>query len=266
VTLNQVPLTGSQVLGPALAGAVLASPLGATGAYALMGALYAASALTLAFLPHGAPRADAGDSHVLADLRDGLRYVRSHRRLRLLVGFFVGVVMTGLSYNTVLPGLVENRLGRPAEAVSALLFTSALGGLAATFLAARIADSRSAVPVFVAAPFVFALGLLSLSAAPRFPLAIGAMSVVGVGFGTLQSLNAAVIVRATEPAYFGRVFSLSMLAFAGVSLVGLPVGLLADALGERRTIALVACAVAAIAATVALLLSRQPERGSEAPR
>jgi predicted MFS family arabinose efflux permease len=244
---------------------VLASPLGATGAYALMGALYAASALTLGFLPHGAPRANAGDSHVLADLRDGLRYVRSHRRLRLLVGFFVGVVMAGLSYNTVLPGLVENQLGRPAEAVSALLFTSALGGLAATFLAARIADSRSAVPVFVAAPFVFALGLLALSAAPRFPLAVGAMALIGVGFGTLQSLNAAVIVRATEPAYFGRVFSLSMLAFAGVSLVGLPVGLLADALGERRTIAAVACTVVAIAATVALLLARQRRAGAEEP-
>ena len=258
VTLNQVPLTGSQVLGPALAGVVLTSPLGATGAYALMATLYAASALSLAFLPHSAPRANARESHVLADLRDGLRYVRSHRRLRLLVGFFVGVVMTGLSYNTVLPGLLEHQLGHPAEAVSALFFTSALGGLSATFLAARIADSPRAVAVFVAAPFVFALGLLSLSAAPAFAFAIGAMAVVGVGFGTLQSLNAAVIVRTTEPAYFGRVFSLSMLAFAGVSLMGLPVGLLADALGERRAIVVLACAVLTIATTVALRLSRRP--------
>jgi MFS family permease len=233
VTLNQVPLTGSQVLGPAIAGLILASPLGATGAYALMTGLY-----------------------VLADLRDGLRYVGSHRRLRLLVGFFVGVVMAGLCYGTVMPGLVENRLGRPAEAVSALFLTSALGGLCATLLAARVADSPRALPVFIGMSFVFALGLLGLSAAPSFRLAIAAQFVVGIGFGGLQSLNAAVIVRATEPAYFGRVSSLSMLAFAGVSLMALPVGFLADAVGERWALATLAGGVIAIAATVATRLRR----------
>jgi MFS family permease len=255
VSLNQVPLTGSQVLGPALAGLLLASPVGATGAYALMAALYAASALSLALLPRSAPRADAGRTHVLADLRDGLRYVRSHRRLRLLVGFFVGVVMSGLAYGTLLPGLVEHELGRPAEAVGALFFTSALAGLGSTLTAARIADSPRAVSAFLAAPFVFALGLLALSSAPSFALAIAAMLVIGTGFGGLQSLNAAVIVRATEPAYFGRVFSLTMLAFAGVSLVGLPVGAFADLVGERRAVASLACVVVAIAATVAVRLA-----------
>jgi MFS family permease len=258
VTLNQVPLTGSQVLGPAIAGLMLASPFGATGAYALMCGLYVLSALSLVLLPRSAPRAGAGETHVLADLRDGLRYVGSHRRLRLLVGFFVGVVMSGLCYGTVMPGLVENRLGRPAEAVSGLFLTSALGGLCATLLAARVADSRRALPVFLGMAVVFALGLLGLSAAPAFGLAVAAQLVVGVGFGGLQSLNAAVIVRATEPVYFGRVFSLSMLAFAGVSLMGLPVGLYADAVGERAALATLAGFVLAIAALVAVRLRRLP--------
>jgi len=258
VTLNQVPLTGAQVLGPALAGALLASPFGATAAYAAMGALYAASAVTLAFLPRSAPRPDAGATHVLSDLRDGLGYVASHRRLRLLVGFFVTVVMSGLSYVALLPGLVENQFGRPAASVSALAFTSALGGLASTLVAARVADSRHALAAFLAMPYVFAAGLLALSMAPAFALAVPAMAVTGIGFGGLQSLNAAVIVRATEPAYFGRVFSLSMLAFAGVSLMGLPVGLLADAVGERRAVVALACVVLTVATAVALRLRASP--------
>jgi fucose permease len=65
-----------------------------------------------------------------------------------------------------------------------------------------------------------------------------------------------VIVRATEPAYFGRVFSLTMLAFAGFGLMGLPVGLLADAIGERATLAVLSVVVCAIAATIAALLRR----------
>jgi MFS family permease len=256
VALNQVPLTGSQVLGPAIAGFLLASPYGATGAYALMGALYVAAALSLVPLPRSLARTNAADTHVLADLRDGLRYVATHRRLRLLVGFFVGVIMMGFSYITVLPGLVEHALDRSAEAVPPLFFTSALGGLAVTLATARLADSRHALPLFLAMPFVFAAGLLGLSAAPSYAAGVATMFVVGMGFGGFQTLNAAVIVRATEPAYLGRVFSLTMLAFAGVSLMSLPVSVLADAIGERPTLATLSGVVVAIALAVALALRR----------
>jgi MFS family permease len=256
VALNQVPLTGSQVLGPAVAGLMLASPFGATGAYALMSALYATSALSLLWLPKSVVRTNAAETHVLADLAAGLRYVRGHPRLRLLVGFFVCVIMMGFSYVTVLPGLVEHALGHSADAVPPLFFTSALGGLLVTLVTARLADSRLALPLFVTMPFVLALGLFGLFAAPTYALAIAAMLVVGMGFGGFQTLNAAVIVRATEPEYFGRVFSLSMLAFAGVSLMSLPVGFLADAIGERATLATLSCVVLSIAAVAGSRLLR----------
>ena len=257
VTLNQIPLTGSQLLGPAIAGAMLRSRFGAVGAYALMSALYALSALTLVWLPKSLRRANARDTHVLADLLQGLRYVGSHRRLRLLVGFFVAVIMTGFSYITMLPGLVEHAFERSAQLyVPPLSFASAAGGLLVTFVTARIAGGPRVIPMFLIMPFVFASGLLSLGLAPSYGLAVSAMFLVGVGFGGFQTLNAAVIVQNTDPAYFGRVFSLSMLAFAGVSLVGLPVGFLADAIGERVTMTLLAAMVLALAVGVGALLRR----------
>jgi MFS family permease len=256
VALNQVPLTGSQVLGPALAGLALASPFGAIGAYALMSALYVVAVLSLAPLPPSIARHDAGETHVLADLLEGLRYVRSHRRLRLLVLFFVSVIMIGFSYGTVLPGLVSHQLGHSLEGVPPLYFTSALAGLCVTLVTARLADSRQALPLFTAMPFVFALGLLGLVLAPVYAAAVAAMAVVGLGFGGFQTLNAAVIVRTTEPAYFGRVFSLSMLAFAGNALMSLPVGVLADAIGERATLLALCGAVVGVAGGISLRLRR----------
>jgi len=258
VSLNQVPLTGAQVLGPALAGLMLQTSFAAIGAYALMAGFYAAAILSLAALPPSRVRADARETHVLADLRDGVRYVASHPQLRLLVLYFVSVIVTGLSYVTLLPGLVEHALGRSADAVPTLFLTSALGGLAVTFVTARSADSERTLPLFIAMPFVFAAGLLALAAAPSYRGAVLAMLLVGAGFSGFQTLNAAVIVRSTEPAYFGRVFSLSMLAFAGVSLVSLPVGLLADAIGERATLALLAAVMLAIASATSLRLRRAP--------
>jgi hypothetical protein len=111
-------------------------------AYALMSSLYAASALTLFWLPKSVVRANVADTHVLADLRLGLRYVASHRRLRLLVTFFVCVIMMGFSYITLLPGLVEHAFERSSQLyVPPLAFASAAGGLLVTFVTARVASS-----------------------------------------------------------------------------------------------------------------------------
>ena len=261
VALNQVALTGSQVMGPGVAGLLLGSGVGATGAYGTMTVLYVLAALSLALVPRSVVRADAAASHVLADLVDGLRYLWTHASLRLLVLFFVSVIMMGFPYVTVMPGLVENQLGRESDAISLLFFISAIGGLAASLFAARLADSRWAVPLFVGMAGLFAVALFGLSLVPSYRAAMGAIFFIGIGVGGFQSLNSAVIVRATDAAYLGRIFSLTVLAFAGFGLMGLPIGLLADAVGERGALAAMSAVVLAIVAVVALRLARGPARG-----
>ena len=71
-----------------------------------------------------------------------------------------------------------------------------------------------------------------------------------------MTLNGAVIVRLTDPAYFGRVMSLTMLAFGAFGLMGLPIGLLADAIGERATLSLQGAVVCAVVAGFAAILFR----------
>ena len=62
--------------------------------------------------------------------------------------------------------------------------------------------------------------------------------------------------RTAEPAYLGRVFSLTMLAFAGFGLMGLPVGLLADAVGERGALLALAGTVCTIVCGAVLYMVR----------
>ena len=261
VALNLVALTSAQVMGPAVAGALLASGWGSSGAYGTMTLLYAIAAVALLWLPRSVVRDGAADTHVLADLMDGLRYVWTHARLRILVLFFVSVIMSGFPYVTVLPGLVENQLGRESDAISTLYLVSALGGLAASLLAARLADTRLALPFFVATAGIFGLGILVLSLVPSYGAATAVMLLVGLGVGGFQSSNGAVIARTTDPAYFGRVFSLTMLAFAGFGLMGLPVGLLADEIGERGALVTMSAVVCTIVVIVAVVLTRAVRRG-----
>ena len=261
LALTQVGHSGSRVLGPSLAGLFLGwSIAGATGAYLAMAALYAASIAGLLLLPKSVVRPGARDASVVADIAAGLRYVRGQKRLRLLLAFFVSVIMVGYPYATVLPGLLEHALGRDAHDIGTLFAVSAVGALGASLAVARFADSRHALRVYAGMGLLFGASLVGTALAPDYSLAMVAMFFVGAGSGGFQSLNGAVIVRETEPAFFGRVVSLSTLAFAGFGLMGLPVGLLADAIGERSTLAALGGVVCLITVSLASRLGSLHER------
>ena len=191
------------------------------------------------------------------DLLAGLRYVGRHPRLRVLVPFFISVVAVGFPHVTVLPGLVKNELGHEVESISVLYLVSAAGALASSLSVARFADSPRATPLFTAMGFVFGVALLGLAAVPSYEMALLAMFVIGVGSGGFQSLNGAVIARESEPVYMGRVVSLTLLAFGLFGLMALPVGLLADAVGERAALAANGIGVCVCVAVAWLVLTRQ---------
>jgi MFS family permease len=244
IALTQVANSACRVLGPAVGGALLAwSTDGAWIAYCTMGAFYLVSVVSLGLLPKSVVRAGASDRHVLADIVDGLRYVGGHERLRVFMLLFTLVIIVGFPHVTVLPGFVEHQLGRPSESASVLFGVSAFGSLVAGLAVARYADSSRAPALFSLMALGFGASLVAAAVAPSFASITVIMVVVGLLSGGFQTLAGAVIVRNTEPRYVGRVMSLTMLSFGGFGLMGLPIGVLADALGERVTFGAMGLAV-----------------------
>ena len=81
-----------------------------------------------------------------------------------------------------------------------------------------------------------------------------------MGIAAFQTLNNAVALKETEPAYYGRVMGLMQLAWGLINLMSLPVGILADVLGER--VVLSGAGVSLVAVLAGLWLW---ERRIEAP-
>lgn len=267
VALSQVANSASRVLGPAFAGVLLAwSVSGAAGAYLVMGCLYGLAAMTIGLLPRSPARANAKDTHPLSDVVDGVRYVFGNPRLRVLMGMAVLPVIVGFPYVTVLPGLVENEFGLPAEAIGMLYGISAVGGLATGVAVARHADSPRAPSILSALGFAFGLCLLALAFVPTYATAVVMMFVLGAANGGFQTLSSAVVIRESDPVYVGRVMSLTMLAFAGFGLAGLPIGYLADVYGERATLFGMGGAVCAIVAGLFAVLTANRKAAEQASR
>jgi len=260
IAMNQVALNASRVAGPAIAGLLLALPgLGASGAFVMMGLAYLGAVATQYFLPRTVPNPEASRRGLLADVADGVRYVGTHKRLKALLLMFGLSVMFGFPYVTVLPGLVQHQLGLPSSQVSVLFGISAVGGLLASVLIAKVADSPYMMRAYVLSGWAFGVSLLLLWLA-RDLLAAGALLfLVGVTSGCFTTLNGAVLLRNTDPRYMGRVMSLAMLAFGGFGLIGIPVGLLADAAGEGATCAVMGVLVCLVVGTQSMALARVPE-------
>ncbi|MDA0351257.1 MAG: MFS transporter [Chloroflexi bacterium] len=260
VALNQVALNAARIWAPAIAGLmVAAATIGASGAYFAMAALYVVSTVSLLWVPSARNKGGPGRPSMWVDLIAGLRYVGGEPRLRWMLTLFFMLILLGLSSTTVLPGFVSNELGRDAEDFGILQTANAIGGLIASLAVASIASSPRALTIYSAGGVLGGIALMLTGLAPTLVIVLIPMFLFGVGLGAFQTLNSALIVTEADPRYYGRVASLTFLAFAGFQLVSLPVGLAADAFGERATlIALGALSVTSVL-VIAPIIARTPK-------
>jgi predicted MFS family arabinose efflux permease len=270
VALQQLTMNATRIVGPLAAGGMIAlSAIGIGGTYMAMGGLFVLAMGLLFLMQPTRARHDRGNSSVFSDLRVGLSYTWNAPDVRLLMLTFAGVVLTAFSYQQLMPGFLENELGQPANRIGIMFGATAVGGIILTLTLTRwgMGVNPAALMFTCGAALAGAVALLALS--PTFMTALGAAAIVGAASSGFQMCNQVNLMQRTDPAYFGRVMSLTMTAFGLQMIMGFPAGALADAVGERGTLLLLAgcsLAVVAIGYLSAHSVGVGPRRRSYAPR
>lgn len=237
VALSQLSMGFSRVVSPMLAGGLIALSFSGTGGtYLVMGGILFAVVATIWMLPSSQP-APSGRS-LTGDFRAGVDHVRQRPRLLLLVLSFVLVVIIGMPYVTVLPAMLENELGRSSNTIGLLFTIEAIGGLLTGLIVAGSVRGERARQVMITLGITFGIALIALALVPSFELALVAIFFMGVGLTGFQLTNNALLMMEADREYFGRVMSLVMLAWGGQGLTALPIGMLADRIGERWVLAI----------------------------
>jgi len=262
VALSQLAANGSRVAGPMLAGAMLSTAaLGAGGAYLFMGCLFVAVLFTVSRLPatHAKPAAER--RAVSTELLQGLRYVSGNPAIRILMPLFMAVVVLGFMWQIVLPAFLERHLDREPTDVGLFLTVNAVAALTVSLPLAGIVSTRWAWPLMFAASALLGVGFLLLSIAPSLELALLATLALGPGLSGFMLVNNALTMANTDPGYFGRVMSLTMLAWGFQGAFSLPFGALADAFGEREMLAVAGVLLLVVTATGGVASLRLARRG-----
>lgn len=242
------------LLGAPLAGLLVAAS-SAPAVIALDAASFALSALLVALLVH---RPDAAapprTASYLADLRDGLAYLR---RDRLLLGIGAMVLVTNLldqAYASVLlPVWVRRELGSPI-ALGALSAAFGLGAVGGNLLMAWLGPGLPRrLPFALSFLVCGAPRFLVLALSPRLSIVLAVAFAAGLGAGGINPpLSAAEYERVPAPLQARVLGVLGAVAWAGIPFGGLAGGALAGALGLRP--ALLGCGLAYLLATLAPFL------------
>jgi hypothetical protein len=249
IALQQIAQNVSQVAGPLLIALLVGNLLSIGGTYLFMASMFAVVLPITASLPNTTPSAKERRS-VRTELVAGLSYVWREPRLRTLWLGFMGLVVCGFAFQTLLPGLLSEELGRSPSDVGPVFLALALAGLLATVPLAGVVRSQRAWSILLGAGFLMAAGFVLLSRAPTYAVAIAAGVPLGVGRSVFMLVDNSLLMASSEPAYHGRVMSLAMMGFGSQALLAPVWGALADAVGVRTTLLVVGVAAATVTAMI----------------
>jgi MFS family permease len=231
VSLNTAMMTGSRVVGAALAG-LLITTVGYGWAFVVDAVSYVAVLVALSRIDDSALRAGPIAVRGRGQVRDGLRYVRSEAVL------WVPLVMTAiagtLTYNfsVVFPLFAKRTLHGDDAAFTALFATMCVGSVLAALVSAR----RTSVNLrrVVVACAGFGVSMLLMAAMPNLASAFAVAAVVGFASVTFLTASTAILQLRADPAMRGRVLALQAMVFLGSTPIGGPIlGAICDTLGVR---------------------------------
>jgi MFS family permease len=254
VALNSTSFNAGRMIGPAVAGLVIAK-VGTGWAFAINGLSFGAVLISMARLRLSELYPSTRATQAAGGFREGLRYVwgRADLRAILVMLFLIGTF--GLNFPIFISTMAVNVFHTDARGFGLLTSIMAVG----TIVGALISAGRKPQfgSLFVGST-VFGIGCTLAALAPGYWWFAGALMVIGVAALTFTNATNSMMQLSTEPAMRGRVMAFRVAIALGGTPIGAPiVGWVANDFGPRWALGIGASSGVAAAAVGAFLLTRK---------
>ncbi|WP_257309938.1 MFS transporter [Geothrix fuzhouensis] len=236
IALNSSMFNGARILGPAVAGVLVAS-VGEGWCFLINSVSYlAVIAGLLAMHLEPAPSRPAPSGH---SILEGFRYVRRTRPVRDLLLLLGLISLLGMPYSVLMPIFAGQILHGGARALGTLMGASGVGALAGAVTLALRPSPKGLGTWIAACASGFGAALIAFSLSRTFPLSVLLMLPVGFGMIVQMASSNTLIQMMVPDALRGRVMSVYSMMFMGMAPIGaLLGGTLAHHLGAPLTVAL----------------------------
>jgi MFS family permease len=219
IALNAMIFNGARVVGPAFGGILLVT-VGAGWCFFFNGVSFLAVIISLLLmdLPETEKRTDKISP--LAEMKSGAAYIRRDKTILGIVTLSTILCLFGVSYATVLPAYADKVLQGGESAYANLTALQGIGAVVGAVLLATYANQVRRGWVVTAATIYFPLVLIGLAFTTNYPVALGLMFILGLGFISLFNQLNVILQLHVDNAMRGRVMSLYTLTFFGISPFG----------------------------------------------
>ncbi len=239
IALNSSMVNGSRLVGPALAGLLIAR-VGEGYCFLLDGLSYIAVIVSLLMMHVTAPvRVQKEVRRVHEELKEGWRYVSDSVPIRSILLLLAVVSLAGMPYAVLMPVFATKVLGGGPNTLGLLMAATGVGALGG---AATLAARKSVLGLgrlIVVCSALFGASLVAFSTARLFWVAMLILPVVG--FAMMQQLASSNTILQTivDDEKRGRVMAFYSMAFQGMAPFGsLLAGAMAARVGVPWTLAL----------------------------
>jgi MFS family permease len=217
VGLNSASFNGARIVGPAIAGLLIAR-VGLSPGFFLNALAFVFAIAMLATIPGRPPVARAAGRTFVEDMLEGIAYALHAPAVRLILGLQIIVSFCVFNFSVYVPLLARNVLGMGAEGFGLLMTCLGIGALSAGLSVGGMSAPR---PPTIAVALAVALGgLLGLGVTRVFWLAAIGLLITGfAGTIVMAGCNTALQLLAPD-ALRGRVMSLYTLLSGGVFPLG----------------------------------------------
>jgi MFS family permease len=261
VSLNSVLVNAARVIGPAVAGILIATAgdgicflANAASFVAVVASLVTLDAAALSPVPP-APR-------TAGQLREGFRYIRSTPELLIPLLMMGAVGCLTYEFQVTLPYMASRGLHAGSSGFGFMTAAMGVGAVAGGLLVAARGKTGTWRLVLAASGFGVAMALAAL--APSLATELIALVLAGGASISFMSTGNATLQLQAAPEMRGRVMALWFVAFQGSTPIGGPiVGLAMSALGPRAGLGLGAITALAVALAGALALRTPRPRRRE---
>jgi MFS family permease len=263
VSLNSAVMTGTRILGPALAGVLIAG-VGMEWCFLINGVSYVGAIGALMFMrpdelrPQRAPREGGA-------VREGLRYVWRTPELRRPLILMAILFLFSFNFSVLFPLFAERSLDGDAGTLGTLFSMMGVGSfVAALVLAGRPQANERRLAVTAAMVGIVTVGC---AFAPSATVAFVAM--VALGAATIVFLITAnsTLQLTSRPEMRGRVMALYGMVFLGSTPIGGPIaGWVGEHVGPRAGLAGGGAIAVATGLLALWMLSRRDQPSSRSSR
>lgn len=233
ISLNNMGMNTFRIIAPAATGFIV-DAWDFHAVYYLMTFLYITSTIFLLYIPRSRPAVTQSRGTV-ADMVQGIRYVRGEATILLVLIFTLACTVLGMPFNMLLPMFTEDILVVGASGLGILMAVSGIGAIVVSFTLASMTNKNRGIMMLLSG-LILSLSLTWFSFNTDWYLALALSVIIGLGQTGQTAIGFTLIQYYVDPAYRGRVMSFMMLGFGMASVGTVFGGVVAETVGIEWSI------------------------------